>query len=125
MQVSFTESGLSGSATWNGELVGFTPRQEAVHGDSAIQVELADLIGSAAFTALEYWNAGAPPGGGGTGMQWGDGDLHYSIKLDGNHLRSTAGDEGYVSGRFVGEHHESAVGILEHPDLAAGWGALR
>ena len=33
---TFADSGLSGSATWNGELVGFTPRREAVHGDSAI-----------------------------------------------------------------------------------------
>ena len=122
---TFAESGLSGSATWNGELVGFTPRREAVHGDSAIQVDLAGLNGSAAFTGLEHWSAGEPPGSIGTGMRWGDGDLHYSINLDGNYLRSTTGDEGYVSGRFVGERYEGAVGILEHPDLAAGWGALR
>ena len=124
-QGTFADSGLFGSATWNGRLVGFTPRQEAVHGESAIQVELAELNGSAAFTALEYWSSGTPPGSAGTGMRWGDGDLHYLISLDGNYLRSTAGDEGYVSGRFVGEHHEGAVGILEHTDLAAGWGALR
>ena len=88
-------------------------------------MDLAGLNGSAAFTGLEHWSAGEPPGSAGTGMRWGDGDLRYSIKLDGNHLRSTTGDEGYVSGRFVGERHEGAVGILEHPDLAAGWGALR
>ena len=49
---TFADSGLSGSATWNGELVGFTPRREAVHGDSAIQVDLAGLNGSVAFTGL-------------------------------------------------------------------------
>ena len=122
---TFANSGLSGSATWNGELVGFTPDKEAVHGYTAIKVDLAALNGHAVFDALEHWEAGAPPGSTGTGTKWGDGDLHYSIKLNGNYLRSTAGDEGYVSGRFVGGRHEGVVGILEHPDLAAGWGALR
>ena len=121
----FVASGLSGSATWTGELVGFTPLQEAVHGDSAIVVELARRTGNAAFTALEHWNAGAAPGGPGTGAQWGDGDLHYSFALDGVHLRSNGGDEGYVSGRFVGGRAQGAVGILERSDLTAAFGASR
>ena len=122
---TFTESGLSGTATWSGELVGFTPALEAVHGDSAINVDLAAMTGNAAFTALEYWNAGAPPGERGTGMHWNDGDLHYSLTLDGNYLRSNGGDEGYVSGRFVGPEHNGAVGILERPDLTGAFGAVR
>ena len=75
---------------------------EAVHGDSAINMDLAAMTGDAAFTALEYWNAGTPPGSRGTGTQWHDGNLHYSLALDGNYFRSNRGDEGYVSGRFVG-----------------------
>ncbi len=118
-------TGLSGSATWTGELVGFTPLQEAVHGDSAIVADLARMTGNAAFTALEHWNAGAAPGDPGTGAQWGDGDLHYSLALDGNYLRSNGGDEGYVSGRFVGGRAQGAVGILERPDLTAAFGASR
>ncbi len=121
----FADSGLSGSATWNGELVGFTPAREAVQGDSAINVDLATMAGNAAFTALEHWNAGAPPGGRGTGAQWHDGDLHYTLALDGNYLRSNGGDEGYVSGRFVGEEHQGTVGILERPDLTGAFGAVR
>ena len=122
---TFAESGLTGSARWNGELVGFTPAKEAVHGDSAINVDLATMAGNAAFTALEHWNAGAPPGGRGTGAQWHDGDLHYTLALDGNYLRSNGGDEGYVSGRFVGEEHQGTVGILERPDLTGAFGAVR
>ena len=38
---TFKDSGLLGSATWNGNFVGFTPEKEAVHGDSAINVDLA------------------------------------------------------------------------------------
>ena len=46
----------------------------------------------------------------------------YNVGHDGG---DDTTDEEYVSGRFVGERHEGAVGIPEHPDLAAGWGALR
>ena len=122
---TFADSGLSGSVTWSGELVGFTPDREAVRGESAIQVDMAALNGSAAFTGLEHWASGAAPGNAGTGARWQDGDLHYSIALDGNHIRSNGGDAGYVSGRFVGEEHQGAVGILEHPDLAGAFGATR
>ena len=124
-EATFADSGLVGNAAWRGELVGFTPIREAVYGNSAISVNLATMAGSAAFTALEHWNAGAAPGEPGTGMQWNDGDLHYSIGLGGNYLRSNGGDEGYVSGRFVGGRHEGAVGILERPDLTAAFGASR
>ena len=119
------ELGLSGTATWTGELVGFTPAMEAVHGDSEINMDLAAMTGNAAFTALEHWDAGDPPGQRGTGTQWHDGDLHYSLALDGNYFRSNRGDEGYVSGRFVGPEHEGAVGILERPDLTGAFGAMR
>lgn len=122
---TFANSGLTGSATWIGELVGFTPAQEAVHGDSAIEVDLRRMTGEAAFTALEHWNAGAAPGVPGTGTQWKDGDLRYSLGLHGNYLRSKGGDEGYVSGRFVGREHEGVVGILERPDLTGAFGATR
>lgn len=122
---TFAESGLSGTATWTGELMGFTPERKAVRGDAALRVDIEDLTGSAAFTILEHWGDYAPPGDPGTGIVWGDGDLHYGIEIGDNYIRSNGGDAGYVSGRFVGEEHEGAVGILEHPYLAAGWGAMR
>ena len=130
---------LSGIATWQGEMFGFTPAQEAVRGDSAIVVDLAaldggdpyevdlgTLTGRAAFTAIEHWNAGSMPGAPRTGARWNDGDLHYSLALTANnYLRSNGGDQGYVSGRFVGDRHEGAVGILERHDLTAAFGAMR
>ena len=72
-----------------------------------------------------YGAAGAAPAGRGSGVQWLDGNLHYTLALDGNFLRSNGGDEGYVSGRFVGAGHEGAVGILEHPNLTGAFGAVR
>ena len=125
---SFADFGLSGTATWAGELVGFTPRQEAVLGNAAMEIDIAALKGRAAFTALEHWNAGAAPGAVGTGTTWGDGDLHYAIaagQIGGYGIRSAGGDAGYVSGRFVGSRHRAAIGILEHPDLTGAFGAVR
>ena len=130
--------GLSGVATWSGEFVGFTPAREAVHGDTAINVDLDKMAGDAAFTALEHWGAGAAPGAPGTGAQWHDGDLHYSLTLynyveraddnrsysGGTFFRSNGGDEDYVSGHFTGGSH-GAVGILERPDLTGAFGAVR
>lgn len=118
---------VAGTATWNGELVGFTPNQEAVHGTSEIGLELTTMVGYADFTDMEHWQAGQIPGLPGTGSQWNDGDLSYSVKATGPNdawLQSTGGDQGYISGRFVGSYHGALVGILEHPDLAGAFGAI-
>lgn len=47
-----SNSQLSGSVTWNGALVGFTPSAGRVVGDTGIAVNLANLNGGAAFTSL-------------------------------------------------------------------------
>ncbi|MDE0002599.1 MAG: hypothetical protein OXQ29_07880 [Rhodospirillaceae bacterium] len=122
---TFAEAGLSGTVTWSGELVGVTPTREAVHGDSALRVDITAMAGSAAFTDLEHWERGAVPGNPGTGTQWEDGDLRYAITIDGNYIRSQGGDAGYISGRFVGYQYEGAVGILERPDLTGAFGGVR
>ena len=83
------------------------------------------MTGNAEFTELEHWAAGQSPAATGTGIQWGDGALHYSLAFDGNYLRSYGGDEGYVTGRFVGAKHEGVVGILERLDLTGAFGAAR
>ena len=123
------EFGAVGTATYKGGFVGFTPSQEAVRGDSMLQVDFAALDGSAAFTALEHWESGAAPGNPGTGKTWKDGDLRYSISVDNvsNHylFRSDGGDDGYIFGRFVGLGAEGKVGILEHPHLTGAFGGTR
>ena len=136
-QGDFSSSGLFGTATWRGDIVGFTPDREAVHGSSALQVDVDALTGNAAFTNLEHWDTGEAPGDRGTGRQWNDGDLHYLFEIhnreadDGpwihweNYFRSTGGDAGYISGRFVGSEHLGVVGILERPDLTGAFGGTR
>ena len=115
---------LSDTATWKGELLGFTPSVRPVRGNAEISVNMASMDGTAGFTELQSWASGQAPGQIGTGVQWGDGDLNYSITVGGNFLRSTGGDDGTVNGRFVAEHH-GVVGLLERSDLTAAFGVSR
>lgn len=116
---------LSGSATWAGTLVGFTPSSAPVIGDAEIGVNLSTMRGTADFTSLERWPAGATPGSVGTGTMWGDGDLTYSISVRGNTFRETGGDDGRLTGIFTGASHEGAAGVLQRSDLTASFGAER
>ena len=69
---------LSGSASWEGRLLGLTPDAEVVAGAADMTIGLATLDGTLGFTGLESWTANAAPGAIGTGNLWGDGDLGYS-----------------------------------------------
>ena len=116
---------LSGTATWNGGLVGFTPALEAVGGNAELSVNLGTMDGRADFTELQSWAVGTIPGSLGTGSQWNSGSLGYMITVAGNYLRSTGGDDGTVNGQFYGAGHEGVAGSLERDDLTAAFGATR
>ena len=116
---------LTGTATWEGLLLGFTPDAKPVAGDAELGVNLDDLTGEAGFTSLESWVAGEAPGDVGTGTIWGDGDLGYSIAVNGNTFRQTGGDDGILTGAFFGESHEGIGGTLERDDLTAAFGGNR
>ena len=116
---------LSGTATWNGALAGITPAQHTVAGDARLAVEIATLEGQLDFTGLERWGVRAAPGASGTGTTWGDGDLGYSIRVEGNAFVPTGGDEGEVTGAFFGRAHEAMGGVLRRSDLTAGFGGVR
>lgn len=115
----------AGVATWNGTLLGLTPQVEAVAGDASLRVDLGTMRGTAEFTALEHWAAGAAPGAARSGATWGDGDLRYAVSVEGNTFREAGGDEGRLTGIFTGRAHEGAAGTLERDDLTAAFGAAR
>ncbi len=117
----------SGTVTWNGTLIGFTPGENPVVGDAELRVSMSNLSGQADFTGLEQWTAGTAPGGAGSGTMWGDGDLSYRLDITGNRFRDQAGslDDGRLTGAFVGYSHEGAAGTLERGDLTAAFGASR
>ena len=116
---------LAGSVSWSGRLLGLTPDAEAVAGAAGLSVDLATLTGSAEFTGLERWAAGAAPGALGSGTVWHDGDLSYTIEVRGNTFVQTGGDDGTVTGAFFGPAHEGMGGVLEREDLSAGFGGYR
>ena len=116
---------LYGTATWNGALAGITPAEETVAGNARLAVELATLEGQLDFTGLERWGVRAAPGASGSGTTWGDGDLGYSIQVEGNALVQTGGDEGEVTGVFFGRAHEAMGGVLLRSDLSAAFGGTR
>ena len=116
---------LSGTVSWAGRLLGFTPALQAVGGAAGLSVRLETLAGHLDFTSLEHWTANAAPGPVGSGTLWGDGDLQYLLSVRGNTFTQTGGDAGAVTGAFFGHDHGAMGGVLERSDLVAAFGGTR
>ena len=131
--MDLTDSELEGEITWSGDLIGVRPGDHSdgtgdvystVTGTAEITVDLSTLTGDALFNQLETW-AATVPGETGDGIMWGDGDLEYAIAVRGNTFHRVSGDDGILTGIFVGPEHEAATGTLERSDLTAAFGATR
>ena len=116
---------VSGSASWSGRLLGFTPQAEPVAGAADLTIALDSLDGDLEFTELEQWTAGQPPGAAGSGTTWSDGDLSYTVDVRGNIFTRNGGDPGVVTGAFLGTDHQAMGGTLQHDDLSAAFGGSR
>ena len=116
---------LSGTASWSGRLLGFTPTVEVIAGTADLAMDLGTLNGQLEFANLESWAPNAAPGQSGSGTIWGDGDLQYTVGVRGNTFVQNGGDEGTVTGAFFGSAHEAMGGVVERVDLAAGFGGSR
>ena len=116
-------SALGGSASWAGHLLGLTPGGNAVAGAAGLDVDLGTLSGTLGFSGMESWPAA--PGVAGSGATWGDGDLNYTVAVDGNAFRRTGGDAGAITGVFFGTAHQGMGGTLVRDDLAAGFAGTR
>ena len=116
---------LSGTASWSGRLLGFTPDAEPVAGAAALNIALDTLDGDLDFISLEFWNAGEAPGAAGSGTLWNDGYLSYDIEVRGNTFTRTGGDDGIVTGAFLGTEHQAMGGTLQRDDLSAAFGGSR
>lgn len=113
---------ITGSATWRGGLVGFTPDNRSVAGTAAVTVDVGTLTGRADFAELQSWPEGTAPGALGTGTRWNTGSLGYAITVTGPYIRSTGAGE--LSGSFYADH-EGVAGTLDRRDLTAAFGASR
>ena len=113
---------LRSNATWDGALLGFTPEGNPVAGEAEITVDLGALTGRADFTGLLESNLPKSQDDG-SWSTWSDGDLGYTVVVNGNTIRETGGDEGLLTASFVGRRHQGTVGTLERQDLSAAFGA--
>ena len=116
---------LSGNASWSGRLLGFTPEAAPVAGAADLRIALDTLAGDLDFTELEYWSIGQAPGAAETGTPWLDGELSYEVEVRGNTFTRIAGDEGIITGAFLGTEHQAMGGTLQREDLSAAFGGKR
>ena len=118
-------SALSGTASWEGAMIGFD-RYTGSHvgSDADLEIDLGSLAGVLDFTSMEAWATGDVVAIG-TGTMWGDGDLAYTVRVRGNTFIQTGGDQGVVTGAFFGARHEGMGGTLLRDDLKAAFGGSR
>ena len=117
-----------------------TPGGEAVVGDAALALDMESFQREAARGLVDYGRFAFTGMRYGSGGRWGEGDLDYRVRIDGNGFRSanstfntragptlvpTGEDFGVVTGTFFGTHHEGMGGVLERHDLSAAFGGKR
>ena len=116
---------LSGTASWSGRLLGFTPEAQPVAGAADLTITLDSLDGALEFTEMEHWSAGQAPGSAGSATLWDDGHLSYTVEVRGNTFTRIGGDSGIVTGAFLGTEHQAMGGTLQRDDLSAAFGGSR
>ncbi|MYD93242.1 MAG: transferrin-binding protein-like solute binding protein [Chloroflexi bacterium] len=115
-------AGMTGSATWEGSLLGVDIRQAMlppVFGDAAMTVDLADLDGTVAFSNLMTAVDGNVRG-------FRQSDLEYDVTVTGNGF---ADANGVIDGAFYGPGHDEMAGIVDDRSssvgLIGGFGGVR
>ena len=106
---------LSGNATWEGNLLGFTPVGRRVDGNANLTIALENLSGDLAFSRMRHDDD----------TRWETGRLDYGVQVGGNAFMRVDGDEGEIQGRFFGPEHESMGGTLQRDDLRASFAGSR
>ena len=102
-------STLTGTATWTGEMVGYTDVGAAVEGDAGISVAIETMTGTAVFTDIMA-----------AGAAWGP-NLSTDIDVTGNYFSATGNEPRLdVQGQFRGTGHEAATGVLRWEDTTTG-----
>ena len=103
---ALADTGLSGTATWEGLLIGIDTSTTAlapVTGDAALEVDLATLAGQARFDDLETHVDGET-------SAFGQGSLAYAIDVTGNAFQDA---QHRVQGAFYGPGHQEMAGTVD------------
>ncbi len=107
-----SNSGITGTATWGGDLIGYTNNGASARGDAEITIEMQTLTGDAEFSNITS-----------QGSSWGA-DLQYTISVYGNYLTATGTSDSLVA-QFRGSNHEAVTGVLATDNLRGAFGATR
>ena len=110
---------LKSEVTWTGGLLGYTPDERSVAGETTLTMRLATMTGALAFTNLEYQGAGAAP------EPLTSSELRYDVAASGNRFMSTAGADGTATGVFTGRAHEGMGGTVRRSDLTGAFAGTR
>ena len=113
-----TAAAVGGNASWKGVLLGVdTSRYAPVTGNASLNVDLADLDGTAAFDNLTVHADGVT-------QAFRARTLKYAIIVEGNGFADAGGR---VEGNFYGPAHQEMAGVLHDRSvsLLAGFGGVR
>lgn len=113
-------STLSGTATWRGELLGFSG-PSPIGGSVALQVALSRLSQpqTLMFRDLFFINRLAE-----ADSWFPSRDFDYLVNVYGNQFRHTS-DDGQIAGVFLGGNHEGMAGTIKRTDLVGAFGGMR
>ena len=111
---------LSGSASYDGTLVGYAANGTALYGDADLSVHFGRRTGVARFHRIEDWD----------GNSWNRSGYRYDLSLYGHYFDSTIDSQDRdgipdVVGAFYGFEAETAAGTLQRPEITAAFGAVK
>ena len=124
---------LSGTATWMGNLIGFSG-PSPIGGDAELQVGLATLLDpdneqDLRFRDIYFLNRFEDSDFSDTSARWFDTrNIDYKVNVHGNGFRNVTDDgyeEGFVTGAFLGPQHEHMGGTVKRTDMVAAFGGTR
>ena len=111
---------LSGSASYDGTLVGYAANGTALYGDADLSVHFGRGTGVARFHRITDWD----------GNSWNRSGYRYDLSLYGHYFDSTIDSQDRdgipdVVGAFYGFEAETAAGTLQRSEITAAFGAVK
>lgn len=124
---------LSGSATWEGYLAGFSG-PSPIAGAAELEVDIDALVDGDSEHELRFRNifyvsriesrdfSDESP------LWFSTRNIDYTIQITGNYFNSVAGEgyeEGWLNGAFMGAEHEHMAGTVKRTDMVGAFGGSR
>ena len=127
------DSGLTGSATWSGSLVGFSG-PAPIAGGAELEVNMGTLATNGSehdlrFRDIFYVNRIESQDVSDNSDRWfSTRNIDYKVKFNGNIFVNVIGDgyeEGWIDGAVLGNDHEHMTGAVKRTDMVGAFGGSR